>query len=99
VDDLINSGGERVWPSEVEGALRSHPKVAEVAVGGRLDQEWGQRVVAWVVPSDGTDPPTLDELREHAAITIARHKVPRELVLVDELPRAFSGKVRRAALA
>jgi O-succinylbenzoic acid--CoA ligase len=99
VDDLINSGGERVWPREVEMALRDHPKVAELAVGGRLDPEWGQRVVAWVVPADPGDPPTLDELRGHAAATIARHKVPRELVLVDELPRTFSGKVRRTALA
>ena len=99
IDDLINSGGERVWPREVENALRDHPKVAEVAVGGRLDPEWGQRVVAWVVSTDRSDAPTLDELREHAAATIARHKVPRELVLVDELPRTFSGKVRRVALA
>ena len=99
VDDLINSGGERVWPREVEAALRDHPGVAEVAVGGRLDPEWGERVVAWVVPADRRDPPTLDQLRDHAARTIARHKAPRELVLVEELPRTFSGKVRRAALA
>jgi O-succinylbenzoic acid--CoA ligase len=98
VDDLINSGGERVWPREVEDALRDHPRVGHVAVGGRLDTEWGQRVVAWVVPADPRDPPTLDELRDHAAATIARHKVPRELVLVNELPRTFSGKVRRVAL-
>ena len=99
IDDLINSGGERVWPREVENALRDHPKVAEVAVGGRLDPEWGQRVVAWVVSTDRSDAPTLDELREHAAATIARHKAPRELIVARELPRTFSGKVRRAALA
>lgn len=99
IDDLINTGGERVWPREVELALREHPKVAEVAVGGRLDPEWGERVVAWVVPADPADPPKLVELRDHASHTIARHKAPRELVLVDELPRTFSGKVRRTALA
>lgn len=98
VDDLINTGGERVWPREVETALRDHPKVTEVAVGGRLDPEWGQRVTAWVVPTDRSAPPTLEELRDHASLTIARHKAPRELVLVDELPRTFSGKLRRAAL-
>ena len=99
IDDLINSGGEKVWPREVEAALRDHPKVAEVAVGGRLDPEWGQRVVAWIVPSDPSDPPMLEDLRAFAEATLARHKAPRELVLVQELPRTFSGKLRRAALA
>jgi O-succinylbenzoic acid--CoA ligase len=99
IDDLINTGGEKVWPHEVEVALREHPKVAEVGVGGRQDPEWGQRVVAFVVPADAAEPPSLDELRAFAAARIARHKVPRELVLVDELPRTFSGKLRRAALS
>lgn len=99
IDDAITTGGERVWPDEVEAALRDHPKVAEVAVRGRLDREWGQRVVAWVVPADPAEPPTLEELRSRAAARIGRHKAPRELVLVEALPRTFSGKVRRAALA
>lgn len=98
VDELIKSGGERVWPDEVEGALRDHPKVAEVAVGGRLDREWGQRVVAWVVPTDPADPPTLQELRTFSSRSIARHKAPREVVLVRELPQTFSGKLQRMAL-
>jgi O-succinylbenzoic acid--CoA ligase len=98
IDDLINSGGEKVWPQEVESALREHPSVAEVGVGGRLDAEWGQRVVAFVVPVDAARPPTLDELRDFAAVRIGRHKAPRELVLVDELPHSFSGKLRRRAL-
>jgi O-succinylbenzoic acid--CoA ligase len=97
-DDLINSGGEKVWPQEVEAALRPHPKVADVAVGGRLDPEWGQRVVAWVVPVDPGDPPTLEELRAFAARTLPRHKAPRQLVLAADLPRTASGKVRRGAL-
>lgn len=98
IDDLINTGGERVWPEEVEAVLREHPKVGEVGVGGRLDPEWGQRVVAFVVPADAADPPTLEELRDLVAGRIGRHKAPRELVLVDELPHTFSGKLRRAAL-
>jgi acyl-CoA synthetase (AMP-forming)/AMP-acid ligase II len=98
VDDLINSGGEKVWPDEVETALRTNPKVAEVGVGGRVDPEWGQRVVAWVVPADPADPPTLQELRATVGETLARYKAPRELVLVDALPRTFSGKLRRRAL-
>jgi O-succinylbenzoic acid--CoA ligase len=98
LDELINSGGEKVWPQEVERALEDHPKVAEVAVGGRADPEWGERVVAFVVPSDPGDPPTLEELRDHARRRLPRHKLPRELVLVTELPRTGTGKVRRAAL-
>jgi O-succinylbenzoic acid--CoA ligase len=98
IDDLINTGGERVWPQEVEAAVRDHPKVAEVGVGGRLDPEWGQRVVAFVVPADPSSPPTLDELRTFAGARIGRHKAPRELVLVNELPGSFTGKLRRRAL-
>ena len=98
LDDLIKSGGEKVWPAEVEEALRSHPKVREVAVGGRPDPEWGERVVAFVVPLDPADPPTLEDLRAAAAARLPRHKAPRELVLVSELPRTSSGKVRRSGL-
>jgi O-succinylbenzoic acid--CoA ligase len=98
VDALINSGGEKVWPEEVEAALRDHPKIAEVAVGGRLDPAWGQRVVAWVVPADPADPPTLEELRDAVALRLPRHKAPRELVLVASLPVTAAGKVRRSAL-
>ncbi|HEX6230526.1 MAG TPA: fatty acid--CoA ligase family protein [Actinomycetota bacterium] len=97
-DDLIKTGGEKVWPDEVEAVLRDHPKVAEAAVGGRVDREWGQRVVAWVVPADAERPPSLEELRAFVAARIARHKAPRDLVVVDELPRTSSGKVRRGAL-
>jgi malonyl-CoA/methylmalonyl-CoA synthetase len=78
--------------------LSSHPGVAEVAVAGRPDAEWGRRVVAFVVPAHPDAPPSLDELRDHAARTVARFKAPRELVLVNVLPRTASGKVRRAAL-
>lgn len=98
LDDLINSGGEKIWPDEVESALGSHPKVAAVGVGGRPDPEWGQRVVAWVVPADRGDPPSLEELRDHVSERLPRHKAPRELVLVGELPRTVGGKLRRRSL-
>jgi O-succinylbenzoic acid--CoA ligase len=97
-DDLINTGGEKVWPDEVEAVLRKHPAVRDVAAGGRPDPEWGQRVAVWVVPADPSDPPSLDELRAFVARTLPRHAAPRELTLAERLPRTASGKLRRAAL-
>jgi O-succinylbenzoic acid--CoA ligase len=97
-DDAIRSGAETVWPQEVEAVLRTHPKVADVAVAGRPDPEWGAHVAAWVVPADPVKPPTLEELREHCRADLARFKAPRELHLVKALPRTAGGKLRRAAL-
>jgi o-succinylbenzoate---CoA ligase len=98
LDERIRTGAETVWPQEVEAALRDHPGIAEVAVAGRADPEWGEHVVAFVVPALVDEAPTLEELRDHAAEQIARFKVPRELVLLPELPRTASGKIRRAEL-
>jgi acyl-coenzyme A synthetase/AMP-(fatty) acid ligase len=80
----------------VERALVAHPGVAEVAVWKRSDPEWGERVVAWVVPGD--DAPSLEELRTIVAEAIAPWAAPKELVIVDDLPRTSAGKVRRRAL-
>jgi len=77
--------------------LSAHPDVAEVAVWKRSDPDWGERVVAWVVPTD--DAPSLDELRKVVADAIAPWAAPKELVIVDDLPRTASGKVRRRALS
>jgi O-succinylbenzoic acid--CoA ligase len=97
-DEVIRSGGEKVWPAEVERTLGQHPKVRSVAVAGRPDPEWGEHVAAWVVPSTTDDPPTLEELREHCLERLARFKAPRELYLVHELPTTTSGKVLRVDL-
>ena len=93
--DVIVSGGEKIWPAEVETAVSSHPGVAAVLVSGSPDREWGQRVVARIVPRHRADPPTLASLREHAAASLARHKLPRELVIVERLDRTALGKIRR----
>jgi O-succinylbenzoic acid--CoA ligase len=97
-DDLIISGGVNVHPDEVEAVLATHPGVAEVAVAGRADPEWGQRVTAVVVPRDPRNPPTLDDLRGHARERLAAAKVPRELTVVPSLPRTASGKLLRRLL-
>lgn len=96
--DVIVTGGEKVWPAPVEAALRSHPEVADIAVIGRPDDEWGQRVVAYVVPVDAAQPPTLDALREHVKERLPSWCAPREVILVDTFPRTSLGKLRRPVL-
>jgi o-succinylbenzoate---CoA ligase len=96
-DHVIRSGSEKIWPEEVERALSSHPKVRDVAVTGTIDPEWGAHVSAFVVPARVDDPPSLEELRVHAAEHLARFKLPRELHLLAEIPRTSTGKVRRSA--
>jgi O-succinylbenzoic acid--CoA ligase len=97
-DDLIRTGAEKVWPEEVERVLAVHPKVADVAVAGRPDPEWGERVEAFVVPASVDDAPSLGELRDFGADHLARFKLPRELHLVAEIARTRSGKIRRKEL-
>jgi len=98
IDDLIVTGGENVWPGEVEAALRSHPAVADGAIFGRPDASWGQRVVAAIVPRDASSPPSLESIRDHVGAMLGRHQAPRELVIVASLPRTALGKLRRAGL-
>ncbi len=87
----INSGGEKIHPEEVESALKAHPGVFDALVLGIEDERWGQRVVALVQPRDG-EPPTLEDLASFTRSKLAGYKAPRELHLVDEMPRQPSGK-------
>ena len=96
--ELIVTGGENVWPAAVEAVLAEHPSVGEVAVSARPDGEWGERVVAWVVPAAGTPPPTLDALRALVRERLAAFAAPRELVVVPSLPKTAIGKVQRGLL-
>jgi acyl-CoA synthetase (AMP-forming)/AMP-acid ligase II len=88
----INTGGEKVYPEEVEALLRSHPAVADAVVVGRPDPTYGQRVVAVVAPADAATPPTLVDLQDHCRAHLAGYKVPRELLLVAAVARTAAGK-------
>ena len=98
-DDLIITGGEKVWPTDVESVLGRDPRVGDVAVVGRADPEWGERVVAVIVPRDPADPPSLDQLRDLVRATLPVSAAPKQLELVDSLPRTGLGKIRRSAVA
>jgi len=95
--DLIITGGENVWPDPVERALRTNPSVADVAVTGTPDPEWGQVVTAYVVPS-GATAPTLDELRSAVKAVLPAYCAPRVLHVVTVIPRTSLGKLRRTDL-
>jgi O-succinylbenzoic acid--CoA ligase len=99
VDDAISTGGLTVLPQLVEAALAGHPGVADCAVFGVPDERLGQRVVAAVVVAPGQAAPTLAELRTHVASTLDVTAAPREVHVVDELPRRGIGKLDRRALA
>jgi fatty-acyl-CoA synthase len=96
-DDMIVSGGENVFPSEVENLLGSHPDIADVAVIGVDDDEFGQRLKAFVVKRPGA---TLTEaaVKGHVKEHLARYKVPGQVAFLDELPRNASGKVLKREL-
>ena len=95
-NELFISGGENVYPAEVERVLEQHGNVSEVAVVGVRDERWGETGRAYVVPV--LRPLDVEELRAWARQRLAGYKVPKEVVIVDALPRTASGKVQRHAL-
>jgi acyl-CoA synthetase (AMP-forming)/AMP-acid ligase II len=97
-DEMIVSGGENVFPQEVEDCLARHPAVADAAAIGVDDEHWGTRLKAFVVLTDGSRA-SEDDLKAHVRANLARFKVPREVVFVDELPRNATGKVLKRELA
>jgi fatty-acyl-CoA synthase len=96
-DDMIVSGGENVFPGEVEDLLAGHEAIAEAAVFGVDDEKFGQRLKAVVVTRDGSDV-SADELKQFVKSNLAGYKVPRDVEFVDELPRTSTGKVLKREL-
>ena len=96
-DEMIVSGGENVFPKEIEDTLSRHPAVADAAAIGIRDKDFGQRLRAFVVLEKGSEA-SEDDLKEHVKRNLARYKVPREIVFLDELPRNATGKVLKREL-
>ena len=96
-DEMIVSGGENVFPQEVEDCLSRHEAVVEVAAIGVDDDQFGKRLKAFVVVNE--PPPSVDELKDWVKENLARYKVPREFVFLDELPRNATGKILKRELA
>jgi fatty-acyl-CoA synthase len=98
-DEMIVSGGENVFPKEVEDCLQRHENVQDVAAIGVDDDDYGKRLRAFVVKDGEVDPEELsDALKKHVKDNLARYKVPREIVFLDELPRNATGKVLKKDL-
>jgi acyl-CoA synthetase (AMP-forming)/AMP-acid ligase II len=89
---VINSGGEKIFPEEVESAVRSHPDVMDAIVCGAPDERWGQTVAAIIQPRVGHDAPSLESIQEHCRASIAGYKLPRRLHVVTAVERSPSGK-------
>jgi fatty-acyl-CoA synthase len=95
--DMIITGGENVYPAEVERVLAEHPMLVDNAIVGAADERWGEAVVAVVSIVDGMDV-TLDEIREFCITRLARYKLPSRLVIIDRVPRNGSGKLDKVAI-
>ena len=97
-DDLVVSGGENVYPAEIEAALLEHPAVEDAGVTGVPDADLGARVIAWVVVKPGSSA-SVESLQHHCRATLAGFKQPREFRFVAALPRNAAGKLQRRRLA
>jgi fatty-acyl-CoA synthase len=95
--DMIISGGENVYPAEVERALADLPGLGDIAVIGVPDEKWGEAVVAIVSLEPGASI-TLDDVRDHAAKHLARYKLPNQLMVVEAVPRNASGKLDKGSI-
>lgn len=96
--DMIISGGENIYPAEIEQVLVQHPSVVDVAVVGLPDPKWGETPCALVVPTDVTAPPEVSALLDHVTSQLASYKKPAHFLFVDDLPRSATGKLQKIQL-
>jgi acyl-CoA synthetase (AMP-forming)/AMP-acid ligase II len=96
--DIVRRGGENISSLEIEGVMRLHPHVADAAILGKPDDVLGERVVAFVVPSEEHPVPDTADIQAYVAEQLAKFKVPEEIYLVEELPRTSTGKIIKAKL-
>ncbi|EFF49215.1 acyl-CoA synthase [Xanthomonas citri pv. aurantifolii str. ICPB 10535] len=94
--DMFISGGENVYPAEIEALLADHPDIRECAVVGLADPQWGEVGYLAIVPAAAA--PDLEEIRNYLTTRLAKYKVPKHLRLVDALPRTATGKLQKARL-
>jgi O-succinylbenzoic acid--CoA ligase len=97
-DDLIKTGGYKVWPITVEDSLRKHEVVADVVVAGTPDEKWGQTVTAWVVLRSEARSLRLEDLSKHVRLTLPDYCAPKKVFIVDEIPRSSLGKALMSEL-
>jgi acyl-CoA synthetase (AMP-forming)/AMP-acid ligase II len=88
----INTGGEKVYPEEVEAVLKAHPAIIDAVVVGVPDPRFGERVAAVIQPTSGSTAPSMETVQSHCRQHLAGHKVPRQVSVVEEIPRSPSGK-------
>ena len=98
IKDMVISGGENIYPAEIESVLHDHPAIAEAAVIGVHDERWGEAVCAVIALTPDAQAPTLEQLRDFTAERLARYKLPKRLEIVDALPRNPTGKVLKVDL-
>ncbi len=95
IKDMVIRGGENVYPREVEEFLYTHPAIADVQVIGVPDQKYGEELCAWIKLKPGADPLDADAVREFATGKLARYKIPKYVLLVDDFPMTVTGKIRK----
>ena len=98
IKDMVIRGGENVYPREIEEFLYTHPDIADVQVIGVPDERYGEELCAWIKLSDGADPLDEEKVREFATGKLARYKIPRYVLLVDDFPMTVTGKIRKVEM-